>query len=480
MHTTPTTPAVSTLLALSDIHQPPPTDPASHTPPSPLPSIAPMPHVATLAELGAVPSPWLWSSYIPRGSLTLLDGPSGSGKTQFLIDLAARVSSGQPLPDGSYGSHGSVIFISPHDPHLYHCLPSFSRAGADLSRIFTFSITPDAAPIFWNHPLSNPNQPFGPQDTFHFFRFDDKDLDALAALVNRTHCRLLIIDSWSTTLDEVPSVSERSIARLLHKLRVIASVHRTACILVRSSDPRARVNRLSPADKSPHLLANSPTTLSVLPDPLAPDHALLVPGKHTFSAAAPVLRFHIAPDPERPFYSQFHWDGLSDLSPDDLATLPAAPTLAPTREHILRILQQQSDPTPTAIPDLLALLPHLSYELLRKTLQRMLRDHQLVSPQRGLYALPTPSSISSIPDPDPLSPSTVPDAVSPPPVPLSESSPLDPASSINEDGVELQGDAVSPPSVPAALSPPPVPASVSLSTAPSHSPDHPVEIVRTL
>jgi hypothetical protein len=418
-----------------------------------LPDLEP-PEITPFSQLPALDSyelespDWLWPNHIPCGSITLLDGPTNSAKTRFLVDLAARVSSGQPMPDGSTGVHGSVIFISPFDPFLRHLNPAFSLAHADRSLIFSFSLTPDSPPSSWSTTA-----PASDHDTCHPFRFDDPDLVKLDRLIRHTFCRLLIIDSWSATLDDTRSFSQRNTARLLHALRTMVANHDLACILVRSSDPRTRTNTLTPADKSPYLPASAPTHLAVLPDPLTPDHSLLVSTKQTFSSPMPLLQFHLTAHPTYPQFPQLHWDGPSDLSIDDLSLSSTITTLAPTREHILRVLQQQPGTDPMTIPALLELLPHLSYELLRKTLQRMVRAHQLSSPRRGLYTLP-PSS--SHPDHLPSDNDAVPVALSPATVPISQSpSPVP--------------DQVSPVSVPNTQSPPPVPNQVSPSPVPGAS-----------
>lgn len=43
---------------------------------------------------------WLWRNRIARGELTLVDGDPAVNKSSFLIDVAARVSSGREMPDG--------------------------------------------------------------------------------------------------------------------------------------------------------------------------------------------------------------------------------------------------------------------------------------------------------------------------------------------------------------------------------------------
>ncbi len=46
---------------------------------------------------------WLWPAYIPAGTYVVLDGDPGLGKSTFAVDLAARVSTGRPMLDGSGG-----------------------------------------------------------------------------------------------------------------------------------------------------------------------------------------------------------------------------------------------------------------------------------------------------------------------------------------------------------------------------------------
>ena len=61
---------------------------------------------------------WLWRQRIPLGKVTLLDGDPGIGKSTVMMDLAARVTTGREMPDGSpsdgYGP-GTVLLLSAED-----------------------------------------------------------------------------------------------------------------------------------------------------------------------------------------------------------------------------------------------------------------------------------------------------------------------------------------------------------------------------
>ena len=44
---------------------------------------------------------WLWYPYIPYGKLTIVQGDPGEGKSTFMLNIAALLTKGRPMPDGS-------------------------------------------------------------------------------------------------------------------------------------------------------------------------------------------------------------------------------------------------------------------------------------------------------------------------------------------------------------------------------------------
>jgi AAA domain len=59
-----------------------------------------------LADVAAEQVSWLWLYRIPLGKVTVLDGDPGLGKSAMSLDLAARVSRGGDMPDGTPSAAG--------------------------------------------------------------------------------------------------------------------------------------------------------------------------------------------------------------------------------------------------------------------------------------------------------------------------------------------------------------------------------------
>ncbi|HUU66733.1 MAG TPA: AAA family ATPase [Methyloceanibacter sp.] len=78
---------------------------------------------------------WLWPGMIPKSALAIIDGDPGVGKSTICIDLAARVSSGGTMPDGTTCAPGTALILSAEDNPATTIVPRLIAAGADLSRV---------------------------------------------------------------------------------------------------------------------------------------------------------------------------------------------------------------------------------------------------------------------------------------------------------------------------------------------------------
>jgi len=81
------------------------------------------------------PINWLWHGWLARGKLNLLAGQPAAGKTTLALELAARVTRGDPWPDGSRGGPPrDVVIWSAEDAINDTLLPRLMAAGADRYR----------------------------------------------------------------------------------------------------------------------------------------------------------------------------------------------------------------------------------------------------------------------------------------------------------------------------------------------------------
>src|SRR3989440_5605798 len=143
---------------------------------------APEPTIHFLSQVPDKPLTWLWPDHIPFGHLTLLDAAPGSGLSLMALTLAACVSSGSPLPDGTPTQQGYVLLLAPYDSPTDTLKPRLQAAGS----------VPDHVQLVC--PLvQDPSLTFARCRPYAF----PQDLDHLAGLIRSLNARLVIPDPAS-------------------------------------------------------------------------------------------------------------------------------------------------------------------------------------------------------------------------------------------------------------------------------------------
>jgi hypothetical protein len=86
-------------------------------------------------QIVAKPLRWLWPGWLPLGVLSLLEGESGCFKSAIARDLAARITTGRPLPGESRGELATVVWITSEEDLGTDVRPLLEAAGADMRRV---------------------------------------------------------------------------------------------------------------------------------------------------------------------------------------------------------------------------------------------------------------------------------------------------------------------------------------------------------
>ena len=101
--------------------------------------------VVRLADVEPERVTWLWPGRIPLGRLTILDGDPGLGKSVLTLDIAARVTRGDVMPDGARGLKlpRGVVLLGCEDGLADTVRPRLDAAKADVGRIVALQAVRD-------------------------------------------------------------------------------------------------------------------------------------------------------------------------------------------------------------------------------------------------------------------------------------------------------------------------------------------------
>ena len=326
--------------------------------PSPLPTFT----GRLLSETASQPLTWLWPHRILLGHLSLLDAAPGTDPSLLALTLAASLSSGSPLPDGTLTEPGGVILYAPYDAASDTLKPRLQALGANLLNIMLFRPTAPAKP-------SSPTPTSAPTHYAHAFTLPD-DLDQLAITIRFMKARLVILDPASAII---------GLARHLPALLEIAQNTNCAILLLRSLRHPLSNPLHASAPASPALDAAC-SRLLFTPDPANENHTLLLTTHHHLcpQSTIPILAFatHLSADGLPGLHS------LGERHLTELTRLCTGPLRSPHRQAILRFLRESPTPQDTS-----AILAATSYDedAGRQMLIRMRMANELVSPARGLY-----------------------------------------------------------------------------------------------
>jgi AAA domain len=243
---------------------------------------------------------WLWPGRMPRGKLIGLNGDPAVGKSTVMLDVAARVTTAAPMPDGARVERPeSVVLLTAEDGLDDTVRPRLDAAGADASRVFVVTGVEDV--------LDDTRPPAIPDD-----------VPKLERLVERERATLVIVDVLNAYLSQrVNSYRDQDVRRALHPLAAMAERTGAAVVVVRHLSKAGGANPLYRAGGSIGMTAAFRAEMLVAPDPDDATRRILAVAKLNLAAKPPALAYRLTPDPERDC-ARVEWEGTTEHTAEQL------------------------------------------------------------------------------------------------------------------------------------------------------------------
>ncbi|WP_175904235.1 bifunctional DNA primase/polymerase [Burkholderia seminalis] len=187
--------------------------------------------VTRVADVQARPIEWLWPRVFALGKHSIIAGQPGLGKSQLSIFLAAAVSVGGTLPDGSKCPQGDVVMLTMEDDIADTIRPRLEAAGADLNRVYVLDGVPEK--------LKNG------QDGLRAFDLT-RDVQLLGQLADRlSDLRLIIVDPISAFMGETDSHKNADVRAALSMISKLAESRRAALLSISHLNKSSESNALN-------------------------------------------------------------------------------------------------------------------------------------------------------------------------------------------------------------------------------------------
>jgi hypothetical protein len=274
-----------------------------------------------VADVAAERVTWLWPGYLPAGKVVVLDGDPGLGKSTVTTDLAARITVGKAMPDGTGGGEpGAVVLLSAEDGLADTIRPRLELAGADLDLVTVVEHLelPDGRSV----PLELPG-----------------DLDQLEALVRDVGAALVTIDPLVAYLaGSVNANRDQDIRRALHPVKELAEGTGAAIVVVRHLRKAAADSAVQRGGGSIGIIGAARVGLMTARDPADADRRILAVTKSNIGAIPPAMAYRLLPD-DLLGVAAVAWEGPTDHRADDLLAAPADRP-APKRERAEQLLRE--------------------------------------------------------------------------------------------------------------------------------------------
>lgn len=267
------------------------------------------------ANVRTEPVEWLWYPYIPLGKLTVLQGDPGEGKSTFALNVVARITTGQPMPDGVPAKGKRVaIYQCAEDGIADTIKPRLQQAGADCERV-AYIIDNDIA-----------------------LTLEDGRIETA---IKDTHASVFIIDPIQAFIPpDADMQSATKMRSVLRKLANIADRNKCAVILIGHMNKGGSSKSLYRGLGSIDIAAIARSVLMISRDESRPDIRYMYPIKSSLAPEGPAIAFSFKE------HGGIVWHGKYDLNTAELMDSITVKTTKRERARakLVQILEHEDRP----------------------------------------------------------------------------------------------------------------------------------------
>jgi hypothetical protein len=263
--------------------------------------------MTVLADVEPRPVDWLWRDRIPLGMLTIFDGDPGLGKSTVLLDISARLSRGDRMPDGSPGpAAAGTVLLTAEDDLARVVRPRFDAARGDPSKVTTVRIQEGAL--------------------VRDAAITAEDLLDVEEAIHWIGARLVIIDPLMAYLPtEVNSNRDQDVRRSLVHVRDLAERTGVAVVVVRHLNKAIGGSALYRGGGSIGIIGAARSGLLLAADPDAPDDGrVLALVKSNLAVKPSAIRLRLVQPPGHDF-AEVEWGASCKLSAGQLLAAAERP-----------------------------------------------------------------------------------------------------------------------------------------------------------
>lgn len=242
---------------------------------------------------------WLWPGRLLFGKYNVLVGDGGIGKSTLVIDLAARLSRGLPLPDGTVHEPCGTLLIMPEDGAGDTIRPRLENHGADLGRIGLIQTITD------------------PEDGAEVLPTIPDNVSDIENAIVAIGARMLVLDPLLQFMgDSVNEYRDKEVRRAMAPLIAMCERQKVALVGLMHVTKANSGNAKHRGNAAAAFMNLSRSTLFAAVDPDIPNCFVLAQSKTNLGPMASSLRYRL--EGQENGHARVAWEGVSAHTADTL------------------------------------------------------------------------------------------------------------------------------------------------------------------